>query len=35
MGRIVVLLAFVYLYFNVNEYLVPAFKMKKPMKLIY
>ena len=29
MGRIVVLLALVYLYFNVNEYLVPAFKMKK------
>jgi molybdopterin-containing oxidoreductase family membrane subunit len=30
MGKIVVLLAFLYLYFNVNEYLVPAFKMKKP-----
>jgi Ni/Fe-hydrogenase subunit HybB-like protein len=30
MGRIVVLLALLYLYFNVNEYLVPAFKMKKP-----
>jgi len=30
MGRIVVLLALVYVYFNVNEYLVPAFKMKKP-----
>ena len=29
MGRIVVLLALIYLYFNVNEYLVPAFKMKK------
>ena len=29
MGRIVVLLSFIYLYFNVNEYLVPAFKMKK------
>jgi molybdopterin-containing oxidoreductase family membrane subunit len=29
MGKIVVLLAFLYLYFNVNEYLVPAFKMKK------
>lgn len=28
MGRIAVLLALVYLYFNVNEYLVPAFKMK-------
>lgn len=30
MGRIVVLLSMVYLYFNINEYLVPAFKMKKP-----
>ncbi|OSZ81262.1 polysulfide reductase [Chitinophagaceae bacterium IBVUCB2] len=30
MGKAVVLLAFLYLYFNVNEYLVPAFKMKKP-----
>ena len=30
MGRIVVLLGLLYLYFNVNEYLVPAFKMKKP-----
>jgi len=29
MGKVVVLLALVYLYFNVNEYLVPAFKMKK------
>ena len=29
MGKIVVMLAFVYLYFNVNEFLVPAFKMKK------
>ena len=29
MGRIVVMLAFVYLYFNINEFLVPAFKMKK------
>jgi len=29
MGRIVVLLSLLYLYFNVNEYLVPAFKMKK------
>jgi Ni/Fe-hydrogenase subunit HybB-like protein len=28
MGRIV--LALLYLYFNVNEYLIPAFKMKKP-----
>jgi Ni/Fe-hydrogenase subunit HybB-like protein len=30
MGRIVVMLALLYMYFNVNEYLVPAFKMKKP-----
>jgi Ni/Fe-hydrogenase subunit HybB-like protein len=30
MGKAIVLLAFLYLYFNVNEYLVPAFKMKKP-----
>ena len=30
MGKIVVLLALIYLYFNINEYLVPAFKMKKP-----
>jgi len=30
MGKIVVLLAMIYLYFNVNEFLVPAFKMKKP-----
>lgn len=29
MGRIVVMLALLYLYFNVNEYLVPAFKMKR------
>jgi molybdopterin-containing oxidoreductase family membrane subunit len=29
MGKIVVLLALIYMYFNVNEYLVPAFKMKK------
>jgi Ni/Fe-hydrogenase subunit HybB-like protein len=29
MGKIVVLLALVYLYFNINEFLVPAFKMKK------
>ncbi len=29
MGKIVVMLAFVYLYFNINEFLVPAFKMKK------
>jgi molybdopterin-containing oxidoreductase family membrane subunit len=28
MGKIVVMLALVYLYFNVNEFLVPAFKMK-------
>ncbi|HLF45716.1 MAG TPA: NrfD/PsrC family molybdoenzyme membrane anchor subunit [Chitinophagaceae bacterium] len=30
MGRILVMLALLYLYFNVNEYLIPAFKMKKP-----
>lgn len=29
MGKITVLLALLYLYFNVNEYLVPALKMKK------
>jgi Ni/Fe-hydrogenase subunit HybB-like protein len=29
MGKLLVMLALVYLYFNVNEYLVPAFKMKK------
>lgn len=29
MGRIVVMLALLYLYFNINEFLVPAFKMKK------
>ncbi len=29
MGRVLVLLALLYLYFNANEYLVPAFKMKK------
>jgi molybdopterin-containing oxidoreductase family membrane subunit len=28
MGKIVVMLALLYLYFNINEYLVPAFKMK-------
>ncbi len=30
MGKIVVMLGMLYLYFNVNEYLIPAFKMKKP-----
>ena len=30
MGKLLVLLALLYLYFNVNEYLIPAFKMKKP-----
>lgn len=30
MGKIVILLALLYFYFNVNEYLVPAYKMKKP-----
>src|SRR5204863_8819508 len=29
MGRIVVLLSLLYLYFNINEYMLPAFKMKK------
>ena len=29
MGRIVVMLGLLYLYFNINEYLIPAFKMKK------
>lgn len=29
MGKILVMLALLYLYFNINEYLVPAFKMKK------
>jgi molybdopterin-containing oxidoreductase family membrane subunit len=32
MGKITVMLALLYFYFNVNEYLVPAFKMKKPEK---
>ena len=30
MGKITVMLGMVYLYFNVNEFLVPFFKMKKP-----
>ena len=30
MGKITVMLALLYLYFNVNEYLIPYFKMKKP-----
>ncbi|MFI5222300.1 MAG: NrfD/PsrC family molybdoenzyme membrane anchor subunit [Bacteroidia bacterium] len=29
MGKVVTMLALLYLYFNINEYLVPAFKMKK------
>jgi Ni/Fe-hydrogenase subunit HybB-like protein len=29
MGKIVVMLGMLYLYFNINEYLVPYFKMKK------
>lgn len=29
MGRVVVMLSLLYLYFNINEYMVPAFKMKK------
>ena len=28
MGRLLVLLSLVYLYFNINEYFVPAYKMK-------
>ena len=32
MGKITVLLALLYLYFNVNEFLVPAFKMKNEEK---
>lgn len=30
MGKLLVMLALLYLYFNINEFLVPAFKMKKP-----
>lgn len=30
MGKITVMLAMLYLYFNINEYMIPAFKMKKP-----
>jgi molybdopterin-containing oxidoreductase family membrane subunit len=29
MGKILVMLGLLYLYFNINEYLIPAFKMKK------
>jgi len=29
MGKVLVMLALLYLYFNVNEFLIPAFKMKK------
>lgn len=29
MGKLLVMLALLYLYFNINEYLVPAFKMKR------
>ncbi|HEY5368471.1 MAG TPA: NrfD/PsrC family molybdoenzyme membrane anchor subunit [Hanamia sp.] len=32
MGKITVMLALLYLYFNVNEFLVPAFKMKEEEK---
>jgi molybdopterin-containing oxidoreductase family membrane subunit len=32
MGKITVMLSLLYLYFNVNEFLVPAFKMKKEEK---
>src|SRR4029079_16736532 len=28
MGKLLVLLSLIYLYFNINEYLVPAYKMK-------
>ena len=30
MGKVLIMLALLYLYFNINEYLIPAFKMKKP-----
>lgn len=33
MGKILVLLVMIYLYFNMNEYLVPAFKMKTEEKI--
>jgi len=29
MGKLLVLVAFIYLYFNINEFLVPGFKMRK------
>lgn len=29
MGKLLVLVSLVYLYFNINEYLIPAYKMKK------
>ncbi len=29
MGKLLVMLSLLYLYFNINEYLIPAFKMKK------
>jgi len=29
MGKVLVLVAFVYLYFNINEYLVPGYKLKR------
>ena len=32
MGKITVMLALLYLYFNVNEFLIPAFKMKEEEK---
>jgi len=32
MGKVLVMLALLYLYFNINEFLVPAFKMKKSEK---
>ncbi len=33
MGKVVVMLSLLYLYFNINEYLIPAFKMKKSEEL--
>ncbi len=29
MGKVAVMLALLYVYFNINEYMIPAFKMKK------
>ena len=30
MGKLVVMLSLLYLYFNINEFMTPVFKMKKP-----